>query len=256
MWERETPYELLRMKGAITAVLFKSGKLLLQGKDGAVEKARKMLISEGYAEQKKVMFVKETGIIIGSDECLKGDTFGGLVVAAVKADDSIREKLLLLGAQDSKKVKDKDIPELAAAIEQCSDHVVKSIYPEEYNHHAQTALLNNLHMECAELLLGKASQGMPQVKVTHVIDKYPGCAVGDIRTTHAEDKYVEVAAASILARNEGLKQLQMLSSSLGYPVPKGSTHVKDGLLFLKNSGKDPKQFVKMHFRNVQEVIGF
>ncbi|MBI4441665.1 ribonuclease HIII [Candidatus Woesearchaeota archaeon] len=246
LWELKTPWELLRMKGPVTAVLFKSGKLLLQGRPDALEKYHKLLLAHGFREEKKPSFVRESGIIIGSDETLKGDTFGGLVVAAVMADDKVREELLLLGVQDSKKINDRDIPDLAREIEKRTDHVVKSIYPEEYNRHSQTELLNTLHRQCAEQLTQKA---------THVVDKYPGCTVGDIRTTHAEDKYLEVAAASILARHAGLQQLQVLSAQLGYPVPKGSTHVKDALLFVKTSGKDPLQFVKLHFRNVKEILG-
>ncbi len=247
LWECKTPYETLRMKGPITAILFKSGKLLLQGKEDHVEKYRKLLLASGFTEEKKPIFVKEKGVIIGSDESLKGDTFGGLVVAAVMADDKVRQELLFLGVQDSKKIDDADIPFLAAEIEKRTDHVVESLYPEQYNHHRLTELLNQLHTHCTSTLQKKQ-------KAVVVVDKYPGCSVGDIRTPHAEDKYVEVAAASILARDEALKQLQALSKMLGYPIPKGSTHVKEAFEFLKKSGKDPRLFVKMHFRNVKKVF--
>lgn len=248
LWECKTPYELLRMKGVITAILFKSGKLLLQGRDDALEKYRKLLLNQGYTEEKKPTFVKEQGVIIGSDESLKGDTFGGLVVAAVMADDKVRQELLLLGVQDSKKITDMDIPFLAKEIEKRTDHVIESIYPEQYNHHRLTDLLNQLHTHCTNTLRKKQNAEV-------VVDKYPGCIVGDIRTPHAEDKYLEVAAASILARHEALKQLQSLSKELDYPVPKGSTHVTEALAFLKKSGKDPRKFVKVHFRNVKMVLG-
>lgn len=247
LWECKTSYEVLRMKGALTAVLFKSGKLLLQGNDDAVEKYRKLLLSEGYLEDKKPTFVKEREVIIGSDESLKGDTFGGLVVAAVMADDKVRQELLFLGVQDSKKIADNDIPFLAVEIEKRTDHCIESVYPEQYNHHRLTELLNQLHAHSTNTLQKKQ-------KAVVVVDRYPGCTVGDIRTPHAEDKYLEVAAASILARHEALKQLQALSKELGYPIPKGSTHVKDALEFLKKSAKDPRKFVKMHFINVKRVF--
>ncbi len=247
LWELKSPWEMLHMKGPATIVLFKSGKLLLQGRDVIVERCRKLLIAQGFREEKKTSFVKEEGVIIGSDESLKGDTFGGLVVAAVMADGKIRQELLSLGVQDSKKIDDKDIPWLAKSIEDCTDHITESIYPEEYNHHTLTKLLNATHKLCADRLRMK-------LKAVHVVDKYPGCTVGDVRTTHAEDKYLEVAAASILARNEALKQLAYLSKELGYPVPKGSTHVKEALEFLKKSGKLPGKFVKLHFRNVKAAL--
>ena len=37
-------------------------------------------------------------------------------------------------------------------------------------------------------------------------------------------------------------------------VPKGSTHVKEALEYLKKSGKDPKKFIKLHFKNVQKAL--
>src|SRR3989338_6676588 len=181
IWELKTPWEILRMKGPATAVLFKSGKLLLQGKDDVMAKYRKLLVEIGFKEEKKISFVKETGIIIGSDECLKGDSFGGLVVAAVMADDKVRGNLLLLGVQDSKKIDDKDIPALSEAIEKCADHSVASLYPEEYNKHTLTALLNKLHNDCASHLKQKQ-------KAVHVVDQYPGCNAGDVRTIKAESK--------------------------------------------------------------------
>ncbi len=247
LWDIKTPWEVLRMKGPATAILFTSGKLLLQGRDDAIEKYRKFLVGEGFKEEKKPPFVKEEGIIIGTDESLKGDTFGGIVVAAVMADDNVRQDLLALGVQDSKKIDDEDILWLAKAIERCTDHAIESLYPEEYNHHTQTQLLNRMHALCAEKVRVKR-------KAMHVVDRYPGCTVGDIRTTHAEEKYLEVAAASILARNEALKQLAYLSKELCYPVPKGSTHVQEALEFLKKSGKEPKNFVKLHFKNVKAIF--
>ena len=45
-------------------------------------------------------------VIIGTDESLKGDSFGGIVVAGVKADDEVRKKLEDLGVRDSKKLTD------------------------------------------------------------------------------------------------------------------------------------------------------
>lgn len=242
----KTKYEVQRLKGKVVAILFTSGKLLIQGKDELVENYRKLLLAKGFNEQKKesISFVKQEGIYIGSDETLKGDTFGGLVVVGVKADDVVRENLRILGVADSKKIKDSIVPDLAKEIKRIAKVAIKNVYPEDYNKYSQTELLNKLHKTVAkELGVG-----------THVVDKYPGCNVGDIRVTKAESKYIEVASASIVARDEGLKQLRDLTKNLGIEVPKGSTHVKDELEFLKKSGKDPKKFVKLHFKNVQNEL--
>lgn len=192
------------------------------------------------------MFIEEKGIIIGSDESLKGDTFGGIVVAAVKADDQMREKLIKLGVRDSKHITYKKILWLTKKIEKMTDCVVKNIFPEEYNSFkkGQTQLLNKLHQECYDYLKpGK-----------HIVDKFPGCKVGDIIKIKADSKYVEVAAASILARAHGFKQIDNLSRRAGFKIPRGSTHVQAALEKIKKRNLDPKFFVKMDFKNVRNFL--
>ncbi|MEW5897241.1 MAG: hypothetical protein AB1668_06100 [Nanoarchaeota archaeon] len=255
-FSREEPrniYEVLRLKGKdaslkdVTFILYTSGKLLLQGKKEAVEKAVKMLEKLKMGKKAKgEQFRKETGWIIGTDESLKGDTFGGLVVAGVKADNKAREDLMALGVADSKELSDHEVLSLAEKIKKTAQCEVISVYPEDYNQHDGnvTKMLDNLHGDIAKYLHpGK-----------HVVDKYPGCGVGDIQEEKAESKYVEVAAASILARAAALSQLDSLSVQAGFRLPKGSTHVKLALHELKERKLDFKKFVKMDFKNVEEFI--
>ncbi len=242
--ENKTIYERARFrKGTVTAILYTSGKLLLQGPAHDVEDVRKMVHKARIGEEEKQeVFRKEQGIFIGSDESLKGDTFGGITVAAVKADTFIREKLIALGVADCKLLNDKEIIPLARKIREIAGCNVKSIPPEEYNRFkgSMTEHLNTLHRECAEFLLpGK-----------HVVDKYPGCTVGDVMVEKAESKYVEVAAASILAREAALQQLDYLSMKAGFDIPKGSTHVQTALLELRERKLEFREFVKMNFGNV------
>ncbi len=235
------------IKGNVVLVLYHSQKLLLQGKESEVKKAvaelEKMGIGELTAPEE---FRSESGWIIGSDESLKGDTFGGIVVAAVKANEEMREKLTRLGVKDSKKLADPEIPLLAEEIKKIVSCEIKNIFPEEYNSKQGnvTELLNKLHQECAQYLApGK-----------HIVDKYPGCTVGNIITEKAESKYVEVAAASILARDAALWQLNSLSKLAGFPLPKGSTHVHFALDKLKEKKLDFWKFVKVDFGNVKEFL--
>ncbi len=249
--EIKTGYEELRLKtGKVNLILYTSGKLLLQGKSEAVEKVAQLLAKLGIGKKvESEHFRKENGLIIGSDESLKGDTFGGIVVAAVKADDKIRRQLLELGVADSKTLSDKEIFNLFEKIKALAPCEIKSLLPEEYNqeyhHHRNvTEILNKLHQDCAHYLLpGK-----------HVVDKYPGCTVGDVQEEKAESKYAEVAAASILARATALKQLSYLSTLAGFTLPKGSTHVKEALQELKDRNLDFKKFVKVDFKNVSEFL--
>ncbi len=242
----KTIHEDLRLsKGAVNLVLYKSGKLLIQGKDidKVVEYLEKLKIGELVRPE---VFRKESGWVIGTDESLKGDTFGGLVVAGVKANDKERDGLKGLGVADSKRLADEEIIVMAQKIKRIVPCEVKALLPEEYNHNFKnvTLLLDNLHHEVGNFLKpGK-----------HVVDKYPGCTVGDLQVTKGESKYIEIAAASVLARAQALAQMNYLSKKAGFDLPKGSTHVKDALLELKKKGLPLKEFIKLHFKNVQEFL--
>ncbi len=238
-------YEDIRLqKDKVTLILYKSGKLLLQGPIAEVHHiAKELALHLPIHKHKEIKFHTESGWIIGSDESLKGDTFGGITVAAVKADDMIRKQLLELGVADSKTLDDREIIPLAEKIKHLAPCEIIDILPEEYNKsHGITALLNKLHTQCAQYL----KPG------THIVDKYPGCTVGSIQIEKAESKYIEVAAASILARAAALHQLNYLSTLAGFPLPKGSTHVLGALQQLKKRNLDFTKFTKMDFRNVSE----
>ncbi len=240
-------YEDIRLqKENVTLILYKSGKLLLQGPSTDVHHiAQELARYLPIHRQPEMKFNAESGWVIGSDECLKGDTFGGLVVAAVKADNNIRKQLREIGVADSKTLNDSEIIPLAEKIKHLAPCEIIDILPEEYNKSPGiTALLNKLHNQCAHYLKpGK-----------HIVDKYPGCAAGTHCEEKAESKYVEVAAASILARAAGLHQLQYLSTLAGFTIPKGSTHVRGGLEELQKRNLDFNKFTKMDFKNVRGFL--
>src|SRR3989338_358654 len=240
-------YEDIRLqKENVTLILYKSGKLLLQGPIKEVHHISKELsLHLPIHKHKEIKFHTESGWIIGSDESLKGDTFGGITVAAVKADDTIRKQLLELGVADSKTLDDREIIPLAEKIKHLAPCEIIDILPEEYNKsQGITSLLNKLHSQCANYL----KPG------THIVDKYPGCTAGSIQFEKAESKYIEVAAASILARAAALHQLNYLSTLAGFPLPKGSTHVLGGLQELQKRNLDFTKFTKMDFRNVRGFL--
>ena len=245
--EPKTLYEEIRLsKKGVNLIFYNSGKLLLQGKSEAVETIAKQLDKVKIGERTiPEPFRRETGWIIGSDESLKGDTFGGLTVAAVKANKEIREKLREIGVADSKTLKDGEIISMAEKIKRIAPCEIKVLLPEEYNKgKGITHLLNTHHKEVAkDLGTGK-----------HIVDKYPGCAVGDSMLEKAESKYIEVAAASILARAAAVQQIDYLSMQAGFQIPKGSTHVTTALHELKEKKKDFTQFVKVDFKNVREFL--
>ena len=246
----KTEYELRRLSGPATVILYKSGKLLVQGKETEVE--RVVFFLTGKTAAKKVVPKTEGRklVRIGSDESLKGDTFGGLVVASAKLGPKEREALAKCGVQDSKKIMNGKIHELADRIRKVlgkKNYAIVELLPEEYNKFKSvTTMLNAMHSRATSSLL-------PAYEI--VVDQYPGCRVkGAILETKAESKYLSVAAASILARSVALRQIDELSKKAGFKVPLGSTHVKGALMELKKRGLAPEKFVKTGFRNVQKFF--
>ena len=114
----KTIYEDVRLtKGKVTVILYTSGKLLLQGSMEEIKTILPLLKKMKMGREEQIdTFRKENGVIIGSDESLKGDTFGGMVVAAVKANDVQRQKLKKIGVMDSKLLTDTEILPMAEKI--------------------------------------------------------------------------------------------------------------------------------------------
>ncbi|MBW6451728.1 MAG: hypothetical protein K0B02_03285 [DPANN group archaeon] len=286
----KTQYEERRLRGFCTVVLYSSGKCLIQGENRDSELIHN-LISKNIVSNNKILdidknkytngdinmnqnmslnkfmkksvlkisnvetkpLIKDSDCVrVGSDESLKGDTFGGLIVASVKADNVLRSKLKYLGVKDSKKLSTIQIMSLAKEIMELlgtDNFSVEERTPVMYNlYSSQTILLNQMHTKVLSTLLPADSI---------VIDKYPGCNIklkGIISITRAESVYIEVAAASIIARYFALMQIESLSKEIGFKLPLGSTHVKHALKMCKDKGIDFNQFAKTKFRNVKEFL--
>lgn len=257
------PSEILRKKNifeSITLVLYNSGKLVITGKNidskkevfdalfGKSSQSKKSQEPSNFqTKDNSINSLNEFKVEIGSDEALKGDTFGGIVVCAVLLKPEDREILINLGVDDSKILTDDKIKSISKNLPSNLKYHCISLKPNEYNiltkNDKVTVLLNKLHKECAEKIREPNS--------IHIVDKYPGCKVGDIMEEKAESKYLSVALASIIARAKALEQIDELSKKAGFRIPLGSTHVLLALEEIKKRKLDFNDFTKLHFRNVE-----
>jgi len=259
--------------GSVNLVLYKSGKLLIQGPKLLVDKISSLLINKDFSPNKKTIPKQEASlssnewnskIHIGSDETLKGDSFGGLVVCAFFYSPSFKDELLNLGVRDSKKISDSQIKSIASSLSKRFEGFfsIKNIFPEEYNNLVEnlgsvTKVLNKLHLEVYNSLVSEknlVSYAQDLKKIVFVVDKFPGCSVGDFKIISGESSSLAIAAASIIARSEALKQMSLLSSNAGFRLPMGSTHVEKALEILSSKGVDLRLFAKLHFRNVKKFL--
>jgi len=207
----------------------------------------------------------------GIDESGKGDFFGPLVIAAVFADDVTQKRYREIGVRDSKTIKSgKKIKEMANAIRNASDgkFVVVTIGPESYNRlYDKIGNLNRLlawgHARAIENLLEKAPE-CPRM----LSDKFGsehlirnallknGRNVKLEQRTKAESD-VAVAAASILARDMFLSQMDKLSVALHLELPRGASTAVETVareLVAKHGVGELGKFAKLHFKTLEKVL--
>lgn len=202
--------------------------------------------------------------VIGVDEAGKGDYFGPLVVASAYVDDP--SAIRALGVQDSKRLNDEKIIELAKMIKhRCPVSVIR-IGPEKYNElYARIENLNKLlawaHATAIENLL-------EDYKPDYVIsDKFAVESVlksqlknlgqnVELRQQVRAESNVAVAAASIVARAEFVLAVQKMSFDLGMDIPLGAgENVKIAAknIALREGKEILEKYVKLHFKTTQEL---
>lgn len=206
---------------------------------------------------------------IGSDEVGNGSYFGGIVTASVLVRDQADVDFLLeLGVRDSKKISDKKIREMAPQIKDRLEYAVSEAIPAQYNQ----AIASGLHIKEIMAILhndaiGKVSATNPDFVLIDEFasaSKYSDYLEASNKTIaysdrlrfekKAESKYLAVAAASILARDAFLTQIDTMSDFLHMPIKQGVTaKVKEQIAQLMRMEIDLTQYAKVDFKTTEEV---
>ena len=219
-----------------------------------------------------------TGSWIGTDEAGKGDYFGALVSAAVYVDDAIAEVLRGLGVRDSKKLSDRRVRELAAAIrDRLGGRILRVVplVPSSYNRlQAQfvkegkslTTLLAWAHARAVEDLLKRDAE-TDNVLVDQFTDvQYiKGALLNEGRKRQVNlvalpraEANIAVAAASILARDHYLSWMHDQSRRLSVELPKGASDavIPVARELVHRFGEAALgEYAKLHFRTTDRVLG-
>lgn len=276
-WEFQTPPPYAEFRAAhdrVTVVVYKSGKLVAQGK-GTSDFVSFVLEPEilhcfAYTAATAAADAEELTPHGGVDESGKGDFFGPLAVASVYVDDVTAPRLRQLGVCDSKLVKSSArIFELAKGIRGIVNggFSLLVLKPETYNRlYAQIGNLNRLlawgHARVIENLLEQVPS-CPRM----LSDKFGnevlirralmerGRQIKLQQRTKAESD-VAVAAASILAREAFLRGMSALSDELRIELPRGAggqvTKVGRQLLTERGAEIFPR-CAKLHFKTWTEL---
>jgi ribonuclease HIII len=277
-----TPFEVAYTRFAFKAghlkinlTAYTSGKLVVAGK-GTEDFVRDTLETEitgaprlGYDE---VLHPDWFEPHAGMDESGKGDFFGPVTTATVIADKPAIAAWMKAGVKDSKKIADTQIIKLDALIRQTPGAVVEIFAWEhmaKYNELMSRPRANlNLLLawQHAKGLLaaldrkwvprGLLDQFSEQPLVQREL-KRKGVKNFDLRMrTKAEEDPV-VAAASVCARAEYVRQMAKLSKKFGAKLTKGAGPLvkqQAAEIIQKFGARALGEFAKLHFRTAYEVV--
>ncbi len=285
-WElSELPHAYWKAKSAkCNIVAYNSGKLVVQGKGTEdfvlfiLEPRITGVAQFGYEDvsEPKAEDIIDPILIplphAGIDESGKGDFFGHLTIACAFVDEDTGDKLLNIGVQDSKNIKsDKKMIKLSLDIKKIlkNKFAIVAIGPEAYNKmYYNFANLNKLlawgHARALENLLDKVPQcknvladkfGNERLIKNALMEK--GKKINLVQKTKAE-RDVAVAAASILARAEFVRRLNMSEKKLDdIKLYKGCSKKVEGAAkeIVKKYGKEElDKFVKVHFKTYDKIL--
>lgn len=258
----------------INIVAYKSGKVVIQGK-GTESFVQNILETEvtgmpelGYDEvHHPEWFEPHAGV----DEAGKGDLFGPLVSCCVVADGDMVRHWMEEGVRDSKSMTDGSIMHLEKVILKTKGVVVQKSFMgmQRYNElmSKPTANLNKLLAWMHSKAIAQAIAKKPvewglldqfsKQPLTQQQLKKDGVEFDLRMRTKAESDPV-VAAASICARAEFVRQLRKLGAEYGEELKKGAgAAVKEqGIELVKKLGPHRlKDFAKVHFKTAYEILG-
>jgi len=258
----------------VNVVGYKSGKVVVQGKK-TEEFVQDILEAEvtydpkmGYEEiHHPEWFEPHAGL----DESGKGDFFGPLIATTVVADEAAVRSWMDAGIKDSKSVtSDRAVKKLAAIIRNTEGVVIKSAFAgmAKYNELYQKfgSNLNKLlaWFHGRALMDALAEKTVPwglldQFTKQPLVQNQIKGKVGEfdlkMRTKAEEDPVV--AAASIIARAEYVRQMEKLSDLAGMELPKGaSAAVKEAArnIISQQGPAALRNYAKMHFKTATEVL--
>ncbi len=191
----------------------------------------------------------------GIDEAGKGCVIGPLVVAGVACDSE--EYLKCIGVRDSKKLSQKRREELAKKIREVAKVEVIKIPANELDEMMETRTINEILKECYAELIRRlkpeiALVDSPDVKPERLASQLREMTNVEVIAEHrADERYPLVSSASIIAKVEREREIELLKQSFG---DFGSGYASDPRTrdYLKKLKKIPP-FVRRRWKTVERL---
>ncbi|PTJ35859.1 ribonuclease HIII [Staphylococcus simulans] len=237
-----------------TIHIYNSDKVMFQGTQA--EAVSQQLLGNAVQTSKAPSKKKKTTIInssdypfntsncIGSDEAGSGDYFGPLTVCAAYVSKEHVKVLKTLGVDDSKKLSDDKIVELAEQLVTFLPHSLQTLDNKRYNEQkqlgwSQVKMKAVLHNHAIENVVDRIeAQNFPldyividQFAVRGVYQNYALTAMPypdkTCFETKGESKSLAIAAASILSRYAFVKHMEHMGKKINQTIPKGASQTVD-----------------------------
>jgi ribonuclease HIII len=270
---RSLQHAVFQARGeGVVASMYRSGKLVVQGSGAEAWHTRYLGAQETLAPKeakaKVDQAMPEVANSFGSDEAGKGDTFGALAVCAVAVPEDSVELLLASRVADSKSLTDDLIRTLAPWLKENFPFALRVLPPAEYNQRWVAAgsnvnkLLTELHSECLCELHEKCGFKMAVVdrfSPSSPVSSRLRVAVPDLKVHEVPraEQHAAVAAASVIARDAFIGNLEELSQQWAMDLPLGSGSPVPPAMrrFVQlHSPGEMRQVSKVHFKNVQTFL--
>lgn len=244
--------------------VYTSGKVMFQG-----EKAEQYAQQWGYREETSSA-IDQNCALIGTDEVGNGSYFGGLAVVASFVTPQDHDFLKDLGVDDSKKMTDPKIRQIAPLLKEKIPHQALLLTPPKYNEvieqgYNAVSVKVALHNQAIFLLLQQGVQAQEIVidaftspkNYDKYVHKEKNQVTQAIRLIEkAESQYLAVAVSSIIARELFLENLEKLGQTIGFTLPSGAGHQSDVVashILQKYGIEGLAQTAKLHFANTQKA---
>ncbi|HCW7336966.1 TPA: ribonuclease HIII [Staphylococcus aureus] len=265
-----------------TVNIYQSGKVMFQGNHAEAvskellpqhsqlntNKTKKKNMANSFLEQ---TLMYDQFNCIGSDEAGSGDYFGPLTVCAAFVTKEHVPILKTLGVDDSKKLTDTKIVELAEQLVTFIPHSLLTLHNEKYNIQqakgwTQVKMKAVLHNEAIKNVLEKIDSSQLDYIVIDQFAKrevYNHYALSDIPLpkktkfeTKGESKSLAIAVASIISRYAFVTYMDQISKIINMTIPKGAGAKVDVIAakIIKKYGLSHLDTIsKKHFKNREKA---
>ncbi len=236
-------------KGGLRIVIYNSLKVVFSG-DFDISEIQEFIDDTNYYSAN----------IIGSDEVGTGDFFGPIIVVSAYISESDIPKLEKLGVDDSKRLTDERILQVAKqlvkfikySVVECSNQRYNDFYDKGY-HIKQ--ILAMMHHKAIKDLNQDCTVVIDQFVEKPVFEKYIKQKVKYVFKTKAESSDVCVAVASIIARAYFIRAMDSIAKTLGVPkVAYGAGAECDNfarMIYQKVGQEQFDKYVKKNFKNYE-----